>query len=166
MLRPFLVQKKRPRERTVSADHHQAIDTVQDQIAYGLAPAGHRAENLAARRAENRAAQLQDAANAAPVERLELLATVHHALPTLMDADDFNSLVQSTSSDGPDSCIHARCVATAGNNADPHRRKPPPPLSFDCRLSTTAVHQATRAAGSDHHDPHTLHRRYVGSASA
>jgi len=132
MLGPLLIQQKRARERAVATDHHQAVNIIQDQIACGLAPAGHRAEDLAARRTEDRATQLQDAAHAAPVERLELLATIHHSLPTLMDADDFTSLVQGTSGDGPDGRVHAGCVAATGDNADSHRETLLLPLSFDC----------------------------------
>ena len=63
---PFLAEDIGAGQAAIAADDHQAVDAVPEQVVGGCAASFARAEGLAAGRADDRAAALQDAADRIP----------------------------------------------------------------------------------------------------
>lgn len=103
-------------ERTVASDDHQGIDACGDHVVMGLFAAFGGHELLASGRFENRAAQLDDVADAL---RLELHDFVEYkTLVSAHDTLDGESVEDGASRDGADCGIHAGGVASGGQDAD------------------------------------------------
>ena len=103
-------------ERTVASDDHQGIDACGDHVVMGLFAAFGGHELLASGRFEDRAAQLDDVADAL---RLELHDFVEYkTLVSAHDTLDGESVEDGASRDGADCGIHAGGVASGGQDAD------------------------------------------------
>ena len=102
--------------RPVAADHHHAIDASLGEVAKRLGPATFLAEFRGPGAAEERAADLNDAAHVARTELPEL--TVDQALPTLAHAVDRHTLIERAACDGAYGRIHAGGITTTRKDRD------------------------------------------------
>lgn len=103
-------------QRTVAADHHQRVDPRGNHVVVGgLAPLGSR-ELLAARRFEDRAAQLDDVADALRFEFDDLVE--HETLVSAHDSLHGESVEDRAARHRAYCGIHARGVAARGQDAD------------------------------------------------
>src|SRR5208282_2962042 len=96
------------------ANRDHTLDAPLGEIAQRLGPAALLAEFRGPGAAEERAADLDDAAHVARAERPEL--SINQALPTLQHAVHRHALIERTAGDGADGRIHAGGVATTGKD--------------------------------------------------
>ena len=102
--------------RSVAADHHDAIDAQLGEVAKRFGAAALVAEFGRSSGAEKRSADLNDAADVARTELLEL--AVNQALPTLAHAIDRHALIERTAGDRAYGRIHAGGVTTTRKDRD------------------------------------------------
>ena len=116
--RPLAAEQIRAGERSVAAHDHQAVDAVVQHVAGGLEAAFPRAELLGPRRADHRAAAMDDAADIRPAKRPDLVAALDEAAIALVDPAHLEAVVEACPDNGPDCRVHARGVAAAGQDAN------------------------------------------------
>src|SRR5690606_4217199 len=112
----LLRQGQRPAEAAVAADHDQALDAAAPQHGGGLRPARRVEELLGARRAEDRAAALDDVRDVPGVQLDDVV--LDEALVPAVDARDAGAVVDRRADDGADGGVHAGRVAPAGEYGD------------------------------------------------
>src|SRR5262245_2750999 len=95
--------------RTVSADHHQTVDTVLGEVVQRAALTGLLAKLFRASATQKRAADLDDAADVARSQRADVV--VDEALPAMAHAVDGDVAVERAAGDGTDGGVHARSIA-------------------------------------------------------
>ena len=113
---PSWLSMYEPGLRAVAADHHHALDAALGEVAQRLGPAALLAEFRRSGAAQERAADLDDAAHVARTELAEL--TVDQALPALAHAVHRHALIERAARDGADGRIHAGRVATTRKDRD------------------------------------------------
>ena len=112
----LLVQCQRTAEAAVPADHDEAVDAVRPQPQGSLGAALRLVELVAAGRAQDGAATLDDVRHAAHAELLDVV--VDQPLEAAVDARDAQAVVPGGAHHGADRGVHAGRVAAAGEHAD------------------------------------------------
>ena len=107
----------RPAVGAVAAADHQALDAVRAQVLVTfLADGGIGGEFRQAGRAQHRAAAVDDVADIARQELLDLV--LHQAQVPVADAEDLHVKVQRRAHHRADGRVHAGRVAAGGQNRD------------------------------------------------
>ena len=105
-------------QAAVATDHRERLDAEFGQVA-GSPPASVTlAELLTARRAEHRAAPVQDATDLVGCDPADVVPAVDETLETLVDGIDGEPGADAGADHGAHRRIHSGCVATAGQNGD------------------------------------------------
>ena len=102
-------EQRAARQAAVTADDDEAFDPTLHEVLKALAAAFRRLEFRAASRSEERASALDEIADAAARELLDIV--IEHALIAVIDAIDFYTLVECRTDNGTRRSIHARAVA-------------------------------------------------------
>ena len=105
----LLREQRAARQAAVAADDDEAFNPTLHEVLIALATAFRRLELRAAGRPEERAATLDEVADAAARELLDVV--IEHALIAVIDAIDFYTLVKCRTDNGTRRSIHARAVA-------------------------------------------------------
>ena len=96
-------------QTAIAADDDEAFNPTLHEVFIALATAFRRLELRAASRSEERATALDEVADAAARELLDIV--IEHALVAVVDAIDFYTLVKCRTDNGTCRSIHARAVA-------------------------------------------------------
>ena len=119
-LTPELVQLGGDAEGVLAADRDQRVDAEGVQVLADLVDAAVDLERVGARRAEDRAAARQDAADLGDAERHG--EVLQRALPAVAEADELVAVhPDALADDGADHRVQSRAVATAGQHSDAHQ---------------------------------------------
>src|SRR5581483_6336700 len=103
-------------ERTLAADHDDALDAGIAEHRRGARAPGRLEELLAPRRAEDRPPVLDDVRDAGARHRTELASEQAGVAPA--DADHLETAGERVADDGADRGVHARRVAAAREDPD------------------------------------------------
>ena len=107
---------ERSAQRAVAADHDHGVDAVRLDRRPDAGVALAVDVRVASRRAEDRAAALEDAAHVLALERPHV--PLHEAVPAVADADDLHPVGDGrTADDGADDRVEPGAVAAGGENA-------------------------------------------------
>ena len=125
----FFAQERRAAQTAVAADDDESFDSLRLELLIRLCTTFRRHETMAASRAEERAASLNDVADILSLH-LEHL-TVQDAAISVMYAPHFRTFKERRAHDGASRRIHAGAVAAARQDADTiqHRKIPPIPMA-------------------------------------
>ncbi len=128
---PALAELVRDRERAVAADHDQRaeahlvehLDDAIGVIVRAFGGADGIGERIAAvRRAENRAAEPQDAGDVARREQARAIR-LDEAVEAVFEADALDAAVRGGLHHGADDRVQTRRVTAAGEDAEPRNRR-------------------------------------------
>ena len=117
-LRPLLAEQVRARQAAVAADHDERVDAAVGQIPRGPAPALPGPELRRTRRADHRAAALQDAAHVLRLEAPDRVAALDQPAVPLLHGVHVDAMVQRRAHDGAQRGVHPTGVTTAGDHSD------------------------------------------------
>ena len=112
----LLAEERPARERAVAADDHKPLDITLAQILERRLAALRCHERLTARRSEERAAALNQIADAPRCKLLDVI--VHHAAVAVVHAVDLDPLVDRRAHHSARRRIHPRAVSARGHNRD------------------------------------------------
>ena len=111
---PFLAENIGACERAVTADDNQSINARLDQILCRLSAALARTEGLAARRADDRAAHLNDPADRIPIHLTDVVTIIHKSLIAFINRVYLRASIQRGTNHSAHRGVHTLCVAAAG----------------------------------------------------
>ena len=125
----FFAQERRTAQTAVAADDDESFDALCLELLIRLCTTFRRHETMAASRAEERAAALNDVADILSFH-LEHLTVQDAAIP-VMYTPHFCTFKERRAHDGASRRIHAGAVAAARQDADTiqHRKIPPIPMT-------------------------------------
>ena len=114
--RPFGREGERGAKRAVAADHDHGVDAVRLDRPADARVAVAVNVGVSPRRAEDRAAALEDAAHVVAVERLHV--PLHEAVPAVADADDLHAVGDGRAADdGANDRVEPGAIAAGGEDA-------------------------------------------------
>jgi hypothetical protein len=117
-LRPFFAEHVGAGEAAVAADHHQSVDVAFDEVQRRPATPFTGAEVLAARGAEHRATDVEDAAHVGRGHRRDAVAAVDQTLEPLVDGEHIKPRRQTSADDGAHGGVHPRRITAAGQDRE------------------------------------------------
>ena len=112
----FRFEEEGAAEAAIAADYDEAFDTVRLHLTSDLGAHGGFVEGGASRRADERAAELNDVADGAVVE--DARAVLDEAAVTIEVGNDFYPEPTGRANDSPDGRIHAGRIAAACEDTD------------------------------------------------
>ena len=112
----LLREQRAAREAAVAADDDEALDAALLEVLIALAASLRRLELRAARRPEERAAALDDVADAAARELDNIV--LEHTVIAVLDAIDLHALIERRAHDSARRRVHARAVAAGRHDGN------------------------------------------------
>jgi len=115
---PFVSKNAGSCQAAITADDHEAIDIVRQQIAGGAAPPVTLHELRTTRRPNDGASLMEDAADVIPIRPYDVLAALYQAPVAFVHEEDFEISRNPGSHDGSNRGIHAGSVTPARQNGE------------------------------------------------